>query len=408
MAPTRIHRLLLVVAAALATTLGLALPAHAEGLVDASESPQVLADQTVDGSAYVAGQNVSVAGTVQGDLYCAANTVTITGTVQGDVLCAANSITVTGTVDGDVRLGSNTVTLGGTTGGSATIGGTTVTTPQGSTIGGDLTVGGNVVDLAGDVGRDIRAGATTATIAGSVGRDVDAQVERLGVAEGAQVTGHLHYTSNQDAAIAPGTVQGDVQRTTPPPTERYEGPNVGTRAALALVWIAGFVVLSVLVALVLPRYVRTTAAGDWRGFGMALLIGFLTFLAAGPATLLLLVTGIGALAALLLWSALGVAMMIGSVLVAFAIGRAVLSHREGNVVGTTALGAVMLAVVGAVPVVGWFVVFLAACAGLGMIVLGLRSQYGPRPMQPVPIHPNADGQQVDADDSREAGFGTRS
>lgn len=352
-----------------------ALPAYAEALVDASDAPQVPAGQVVDGSAYLAGNTVTVAGTVQGDLYCGANTVTITGVVEGDVLCGANTLNLSGQVGGDVRLGGNAVTLGGSTAGAATVGASTVTITPDASIGTDLTVGGAQVDLAGSVGRDVRAGAETATISGTVGRNVDGELANLTVADGARVTGHLHYVSDTDATIAPGSVAGDIRRTDPPPQEVYRGPGFGTWAAVALFWIAGFVVLSVLVALALPRYVRGTSSRTWSDLGMSLLVGFLTFLAAGPAALLLLVTGIGALAALLLWSALGVAMMVGTVLVAHTIGRAVLGHRERNVVGTTALGAVMLAVVGAVPILGPLVVFLAACAGLGMIVRGLRSQH---------------------------------
>lgn len=374
-------RLCLAGAAVAAVTAGLALPAYAEALVDTSDSPQIPAGQVVDGSAYLAGNTITVAGTVQGDLYCGANTVTITGVVEGDVLCGANSLTLSGQVGGDVRLGGNTVTINGSTAGAATIGASSIVLAPESSIGTDLVVGGAQVDLAGTVGRDVRAGAERATISGTVGRDVDGEMSRLTVAEGAQVAGHLHYVSDTDATIAPGSVQGDVQRTPPPPQETFQrGPTFATWVAVTLFWIVGFVVMSLFVALVLPRYVRTTASRTWSDLGMALLVGFLTFLAAGPAALLLLVTGIGALAALLLWSALGVAMMIGSVLAAHAIGRAVLSHRERNVVGTTVLGAALLAVVGAVPVLGPIVVFLAACAGLGMIVRGLRSQHERRPM----------------------------
>lgn len=398
MARESFNRLPLIAAAAVLTAAGLALPAHAEALVDGSDSPQIQAGQIVDGSAYLGGNNVSVAGTVQGDLYCAGNTVTITGVVEGDVLCAANNLTVTGRVNGDVRLAGNALNLGGATAGSATLMGNTITTAGASTIGGDLTVGGSLIDLAGKVGRDVRAGAPTATIAGTVGRNVDGELANLTVAEGARITGNLRYVSDKDATVAPGSVQGDIQRTTPPPPPQRStptSPSFGTWAVFALFWIAGFVVLSLLVALVLPRYVRSTTAPHGRGLGKALLVGLLTVLAAGPAVVILFLTFVGAIAALLLHAAVTVGLMVGAILSAHFLGRAVLHNRATNVVGTTALGAAMLAVVGVVPVAGPIIVFLAACAGLGMIVLGLRSQHEPREVAaypgptaaPAPYHP---------------------
>ena len=59
----------------------LAIPALAEGYVNTSNASQVMAGQEVDGSAYLAGNSVTMSGTVKGDLYCAGNTITITGTV---------------------------------------------------------------------------------------------------------------------------------------------------------------------------------------------------------------------------------------------------------------------------------------------------------------------------------------
>ena len=387
MARESFNRLPLIAAAAVLTAAGLALPAHAEALVDGSDSPQIQAGQVVDGSAYLGGNNVSVAGTVQGDLYCAGNTVTITGVVEGDVLCAANTLTVSGRVNGDVRLAGNAVNLGGATAGSATLVGQSITTAGASTIGGDLTVGGSLIDLAGNVGRDVRAGATNATIAGTVGRNVDGELANLTVAEGAKITGNLRYVSDKDATVAPGSVQGDIQRTTPPPPPQRStptSPSFGTWAVFALFWIAGFVVLSLLVALVLPRYVRSTTAPHGRGLGKALLVGLLTVLAAGPAVVILFLTFVGAIAALLLHAAVTVGLMVGAILSAHFLGRAVLHNRATNVVGSTALGAAMLAVVGVVPVAGPIIVFLAACAGLGMIVLGLRSQQEPREVAAYP------------------------
>lgn len=354
------------------------LPAFAKGHADASDSPTISAGQVIDGAAYLAGNTVNVAGTVKGDLFCAGNSVTITGVVEGDILCGGNTVTVVGQVGGDVRLAGNTVSVTGKIQGSATIGGNAVATVSGSTIGQDLTVGASSLNLAGDVGRDVLVGAQTAVFAGAVGRDVDGQLGDVTVTPTAVIGGHLQYVSSRDATVAPGAVKGDVTRTEPPADTRMpsRGPSTGQMALMALMSVVGFVVLSLFVALVLPRYVRSSTEMTWQGFFKAFLVGLLAVIAVLPASVLLLLSVAGIQAALLLLVAAGLMTMLAGPLTAYFVGKQILRGRVANVLGIMAVGAALLGVLGVIPIVGFLVVAVAGCAGVGMMVLGLRTQFG--------------------------------
>lgn len=373
------------VATATLTTLALgllALPALAEGFVDASDTPQVVAGQQVDGSAYLAGNSVTMAGTVKGDLYCAGNSITITGVVEGDVLCAGNTVTVLGRVGGDLRLAGNGVTVSGTAGGAVTAVGNTVTLTPGSAVSTDLTAGAATLSLAGTVGRDARLGAGTASLSGAVGRDVDARVDQLTVTDAARIGGHVFYVSAKEAAVPAGTVAGQVRRTDPPP-EQTRTPMPQVRPVVtpgqwflgALGQVVWTVVLSLAVVLLMPRFVRRTTATTWAGLGKAALVGLVALAAGLPIIVLLFVTIVGAGAGLLLLLGYPVALVLSVPLTAYFLGRELLRKRTANMFALVAAGAGILGVVSVVPFLGFIVGLASVCAGLGLIVLGFREQY---------------------------------
>lgn len=384
---TTIPRTLFAIIVGLALAAGISLPALAAGLVDASDRPTVAAGQVVDGSAYLSGNVVTVEGTIQGDLYCVANSVNISGTVEGDVLCAGSAVTVGGRVAGDVRAAGNTVSLTGTTDGSATLAGNAVRLAADSTIGRDTTVGGNSVSLAGEIARDVRLAGSVVRIDGSVGRDVDGDATRLTVAPGANIAGNLHYTSQNDATIADGTVAGDVTRTDPPPQQVWQGPTLGQRILWTAVWIAGFVLLSVVLALILPRFVQTSTAIPRNDLVKAGLIGLLVGVVGPPIIVLAFVSVVGIPLGVLLWLAYGVLALVGAPLAAYVIGREIVRGGVRHPVAIMAIGAAILAAVAAIPFIGWIVGLVALWVGVGLVILGLRPQYSAAPatVQPAMV-----------------------
>ncbi|WOQ17420.1 hypothetical protein [Raineyella sp. W15-4] len=360
-----------------------ASPAFAAGLFESGSSPTVTDGQVVDGSAYLTGQVVTVNGRIDGDLFCAGTTVVVAGTVTGDVLCAGSSVTVTGTVGGSVRLAGNAVTTGASTGGGTTLAGNTVTVSPGARVGTDLTAAGNSVQVAGQVARDALLGANTATVSGTVGRDVDGGVTTLTVTPGASIDGHVHYTSAQDATIAPGTVNGDVVRTTPPPTTR-KGPTVAQRFGAAAYGVIAFEVLALAVILLLPRYVaRATTVVPVRRLAIPGLIGLLAAVVVLPIVLVTLVLIVGAALGALIVAGFAFAALLAGPLAAYIIGREVL-RGKGHPVGLMALGAAILGVAMALPYVGWVFTLVAGCVGVGLILYTLRDQYRTSPQEASP------------------------
>lgn len=381
--------------AGLTLAAGIALPAFASGLVNMTGAPSIPAGQVVDGSAYLAGSTVTVQGTINGDLYCGANNVIITGTIEGDVICGANTIFVGGLVRGDVRAAGNTITSTGTIDGSATLAGNAVTMAGGSTLGQDLTVGGATVDLSGKVGRDARVSARLATVSGTINRDLDAEVSELTVAPGAIIGGSVNYVSAKDANITAGTVIGKVSRTEPPPqtaAPRMMGPTLWQKFVAAIGSVIAFMALSVVVAWVMPRFVRAGTDTPPRGLVRAGLIGLLAVVAGPPIIFLVFITLIGIPLAFMLMAAYSLMLFLSGPMAAYVLGRELLRGKVHNPVGIMAIGAAVLGVSMRIPFVGWLAGLLATLVGVGLVLRAVHALFrgGSTPSAPVdraPVDP---------------------
>lgn len=381
-------RLGLFVALVLAVTLGVkAAPVFAEAFTSASDKlTTVTKDQIVDGSAYLAGETVTVAGTVKGDVYCAGQDVTISGTVEGDVLCAGQNITIDGTVRGDVRLAGAEVLVKGTIDGSATLAGATITTDASSKIGRDVVATGSQVILSGTVGRDAALGGTEISVGGTIGRDVTSDVTELRVASSAKVGGNLLYSSNNESSVPSGVVAGKITHDATA-GGIFSGKKADLNAIIlfAFLVVASFILFASLVTLTLPRYIQRVSNGTTlKSFGTFFLVGLATLMVAPFVILLLMVSAVGSYAAIALCVALVLVVMLSGVPVAYSIGRFMLAGRRSGPLLSALLGATVLGVLSVVPFVGVSIALVAILVGVGMVVLGMKDQYTTEPVKVVP------------------------
>lgn len=382
-------KIAVVFALVLAVLLGFkAAPVVAESLVSASEKATTVAkDQTVDGSAYLAGESIDVQGTVKGDVYCAGQTVTISGTVDGDVLCAGQMVTVNGTVHGDIRAAGATVTLKGVVDGSVTLAGSSVSTDSASKIGRDATITAGSIDLSGAIARDAVLAGQTVTLSGSIGRDARATVENMSAASSARIGGSLFYESANEANLPGGVVAGTVQRTVPSEQSWTASFTTADMLMGLLIVVIVFTVLTVVVVLLAPRYVhRVSDISGIKQFSLYFLIGLVGAVVAPVLLFILLMTVVGAYAAIVLGLALTLGLMVGGSLVAYRLGRFMLDGHarpfSAALVGSLALGVLSI-----IPFVGWFVIFVGTMIGFGMVIMGMKSQYADAALVSVPKKP---------------------
>jgi hypothetical protein len=328
----------------------MASPGLAVAPVTAPSSSRAAADDDREGPQFYTGAYIDVAGAVDGDVYAAGQTVTISGDVSGDVIAAAQIIIITGTVDGDVRLAGQDVDIRGEISRSGTIFAEDITVSDTGSFGGDLVGGAGTVRMGGDVGRDLHVSVGRLTIDGSV-------------------DGNVTYVSDNDARIAEGAVAGSVERVDPPrsPTVEVSPWAVFAGWLLGLVYaFVAFSLITLLAALLLPRWLdRVTdhlLPSPWR----ALLVGFLASITVPIALISLLVTIIGAPLALaggLVWLVLTMASFVYA---AHYLGRLIFRGTQHPVVTSLVGGLILIA--------GLQIPWLNIFVWLAMVFLGVGAQ----------------------------------
>lgn len=335
--------------------------------------------QKIDHTLFVSGNSVDVSSEVFGDVYCAGQTVTVSGTVHGDIICAGQTVNITGKVDGDVRLAGQSVILAGDVKGNATIAGQTFNLSPSGSIGGDISLGSSDATLNGVVGRDIAVGGETVVISNKVGRDIKGEVEKLSLTNSARVQGNINYTSNKDVNKANGAiVSGKITRHDAP-IEKTAEPAAAVAIALGwfIYWLLAMLLIAMALVLLFPRLFHSITDHVLPQPWKALLVGFGAGVIVPIIIMVLALTFVGLPLALLVALAWLVVLLLSGPVFAYYIGRLVL-RNSSYVLLIMLVGAVILLVLYAIPVIGFLAILAALWIGSGAILLEALNRT-PRP-----------------------------
>ena len=351
--------------------MGMKASASALFVANENGTSVVKKGQTVDGSAYLAGNTVLVEGTVKGDVYCAGNSVRVEGTVDGDVLCAGNTVTVGGTVNGDVRAAGATVNLKGNISGNATVAGANVTTEESSVLSGDLTGGADQLSINGRVGRDMTAGATTLSVDGTIGRDIMSGFKTASFADTAKVGGNFVYYAPERTVVPTGVVQG----TTKFHYKQQDQSNQGGSLLLGIGLAIAMALLVIVATAIFPRQVHNIGNVSWGMFGIAIALGLAFVIFLPIVALVLLITGFGALIAYVVMLAWLLVMALSPVGFAYFVGTKVYGANTIQVVVRAVVGALLLFIALLIPVLNILVFMVMLFEGCSFVLARLPKLY---------------------------------
>lgn len=343
------------------------------------ENVTVGSSRAINHSLFAAGNSVDISSEVFGDVFCAGQTVTVSGTVHGDVICAGQTVNVTGKVDGDVRLAGQSVNVGGNVKGNATVTGQTFTLGSRAAVDGDVTSSAAEATFNGPVGRDLAAGGNKVVIASLVGRDVKGEVKSLKLTDTARVKGNIDFTSNREADKAGGAVVNGKITRRDLPNKSEDRPKTAAIFAIGgfVYWFLAMLLLAMVLAFLLPRMLQVVTdralPTPWR----ALLVGFVANLVMPIILLAVALTFIGLPLALLMGLAWLVLLLLSGPVAGYYLGRLILRNSRQPLL-IMLVGAAVLLVLCAIPVIGFLVLLLAIWGGSGMTVLEL-SRRTPRP-----------------------------
>lgn len=342
---------------------GLLVPALTLGAYwQAGETVSVSAVQPVTQNAYLAGSSVSVSGGVGGDLFAVGSSVSISGSVNGDIMAAGSAVNLTGIRAEDVRVAGSSVNLSGTVGGELLAAGAQVVITSDTQIAQDAYLAGSVLNFNGKVAGNLNFSGQT-----------------LVIGPNAAIDGDLNYSSPTEATIDPAAkISGKVNYT------EMQGGRAGrnpVKAAFAGLFTAISIIkfLAILLAAYLIWYFRRKDAegivhAGLNKFGSSLLRGFIFLMVVPAASILLFFTVIGfpiGIFSLVVYAAI---LMLACPFT-FLLAASLLIKRKVTLLWYhILLGAVVLALVGIVPIVGWLATFILYLAALGSLILTLRAK----------------------------------
>ncbi len=376
------------------------------------ETYRLVEGEIVDDDLYIAAAEIFIDGTVKGDLIAAASYIEIgpNGVVEGDLWAAANGVVIHGTVLDDLRAVGSGVELTGTVADDAFLGAgsgqTTFPTGVGSQaitgglnvtgdIGGDIYVGAGEADISGAVGGDFFGALGVLYLSGTVGGDVDIQVGEFSVSDAARIGGELTYAASEQLQIAAGVAR-DIQYEALPASESTGGttvgaifgwifrtvtigigvtilgwlllrlrPNILVRPATAIqsnpVETGLYGLLAAVALIFIPIASLILVAFTWAFWGVLPAIATFIFLVASSA---------------LVW-------FLSPLLTGYWLGEKIGERLEGNYSPLLLLlmGALLIVVLGRIPVLGWLVYLLSFLLALGGLLRSGTAASGDSPAE---------------------------
>lgn len=354
---------------------------------------------SIDDDLYVAGETVSISAVVTGDTVGFARRVVLSGASGGSFLAGAETVGVSGVVSHSARVGARTVDISGSVGGDLMAGAQSVLITKTGMVSRDVLAGAQEVQVEGRVGRDIRGNMELLSITGVVEGDIDVEADRVELGPGARVTGDLLYASATEAKVdSSAVVGGRVQRREP--TKPARGQEPGDLVLKLLGSLLGTLLMGLVLLWLVPgplsAMAQTIRTSPWPTLG----VGVVALIVIPIVVIVLLIAagfaGAGFSIPIALAAVYAILLMLARLIVGFSIGLVILRVGRGVVPPfgkaflALALGVIILALLGIVPVLGVIVSVLVGLMAMGAGVLAFsRWRRGGQPPEPAAPEPAA-------------------
>jgi hypothetical protein len=332
---------------------------------------------------FAAGQEVTVANAVAGDLLAAGREIVLEDKVGGDAVAAGGTVRLNGNVSDNAYAAGGQVFVNGTIARNARLAGGNVEVAPASRIDGGASIAAGQVRVSGPIGGYLQAAGGSLFIDGPIGGDVEATARQIELGPNARISGKLRYRSNgtlkQDAGAQ---VLGGIEQL---PFAVRTAPGFGRGLArLAFwVWTLGLILLVAILVFLLPAFGNVIGTLEARP-GMSALLGFVLLVCIPAASLILLITLIGAPLALLSMAAYFALLLVGYLAAAAALGDLLLKKlRHGTVMtaGWRVIAAIcgifIIALLGRIPVLGGLIAFVVLIMGIGAVGLQVNRTVRP-------------------------------
>lgn len=277
------------------------------------------------------GGTVDLAGAFDDDVYLGGGTISVSGPVSGDLFIGGGTVKVTGEVKGSVRVAGGTVEVNGKVGGNVMLMGGTLTVGKNADIAGETTLFGGTVVFDGHSAKSINAWLGSLLMNGRADGEVNVYTSDdcgrspcVAVGPSAVVSGNFTYAASQDAQIDPqAKISGTITRKDIAQQAAEAKKFVQEFLTFGRLWnLFSVLVVGLLIALLLPKTVRSIGGTMVNRVGASVGWGALLFFATPLALIVLAVTLIGIPLALILGGLYVLGIYISQIFLGFVVGEA--------------------------------------------------------------------------------------
>jgi len=336
---------------------------------------EVLREET-----WISALAVTVSGEASNDLFTAAlTTVDLNGTFHGDVWAGSGdfwrgqgNINASGIFHNDIRALSPSVQVSGTLYGSLTAAGNTIKIERTAILYKNLLCLGENVIVEGSVDGNVRIIAQRVTLGGQIGGNVSITAQDIILLPSTIINGDLTYTAPKELILSPSvTLGGELTRTfEAAPVKQLLKPNL---IGHFLFGIAALVTGLVFIGL-FPRYSGGSFHALNTSRGVCMLIGFAALFMLPITAFILLFTFIGTPLSILLFLFYLILLYLSKIIVALALGSAILRRKEFSkrtAAAPLALGLLIIYALTAFVAASMLINILIVITGLGALLIGL-------------------------------------
>lgn len=329
-------------------------------------------DEVIADDLIVTGRTVTIRGQVDGSVVACGEKVTLEGSATGLMLGCGQRVQVNAAEAGSVGVAGQTIEVSGKVKRNLAVAASEVTLNEDAGVGRDAIAAGAEVTCDGTVGRDLQVASGILRVSGDIGRNLVANCDEVLLGPGSLIRGDFVSHSSEPPVVPDeATVEGAVVHR-PPTKPARTGPNWRMMAALFILRVAGMFLVGCLMVTLAPRSTDQLLGNLRTQPGQSVGLGALGLFLLPVIACMLVVTVLGSPVGLLLMLLYAAALFIAFAVSATALGDVVLRGRKSRVLAAL-LGAVIIGLAMAVPVVGWLTFLAAAVFGLGALLLASAS-----------------------------------
>lgn len=324
---------------------------------------------------YTAGNTINFSGVDQGDLVAAGNTLNISGQIYDSLTAAGSNVNITANVGKNARLAGSSVTVNGEVAGDLFAAGSTVSVSKDSKISGDLFVGAGVVTVDGIVSGRARISATNVVINGKIDGNLEIDASTLTVGDSAIINGNLIYRAPEEAKISSSAVlkgTTDFQKTVAKNTNYISKEKLS--AVCGVFGFFGFLMGLVLLfafVYILPKSSKKLVVESFDSFWNKVGFGFVSLVVVPIALMILACTVVGIKLAAVIGMIYFGFIAISVIAATLAIGALIMKWIEKKDYRvdwlTILVGTLATMILGAIPVIGGFAIFIFVLAIFGQL-----------------------------------------